>query len=409
MLLRIGPGILLAATGVGAGDLATAGIAGTTLGVAVAWAVLVGAGLKFVMTEGLTRWQLATGTTLLEGASHRLGTPFRVLFLIYLLPWTFFTGGALINASGTAANAILPIDPDDPGVGRIVYGLAHSAVGVGLVLAGGFRLFERVMTVAVGVMVAGVLLTVVLSKPDLVELGRGLAVPTVPSVPGGLTWTVALLGGVGGTLTILCYGYWIREHDRSGPGALRLCRLDLGVGYAVTALFGVAMLMIASRTPASGSGSGLLVSLADNLGATLGPVGRWAFLLGAWAAIASSLLGVWQAVPYLFADFLLHGRRDESGRPLTVSTGSWAYRGYLLALAVGPIPVLFVKFSTAQKYYAVFGATFIPLLAVLLLYMNGRASWVGKENRNGWWTAAALLAAVVMFGWFAWIEISRRF
>lgn len=406
LLLRIGPGILLAATGVGAGDLATAGIAGTTIGLAVAWAVLVGAGLKFVLTEGLTRWQLATGTTLLEGASARLGTPFRVLFLVYLVPWSFFTGGAMISASGAAANAILPIDPGDPGVGRVIYGLAHSAAGVALVLAGGFRLFERVMSAAVGVMVAGVLLTMVLSRPDLGGLARGLAAPRVPAVEGGLTWTVALLGGVGGTVTILCYGYWIREHGREGPSSLKLCRMDLGVGYAMTALFGVAMLAIASRTPASGSGSGLLIGLAENLGATLGPAGKWAFLIGAWAAIASSLLGVWQAVPYLFADFVI-GRGSGVER-VSDLTRSWAYRGYLLAIAVLPIPMLFVKFETAQKFYAVFGASFIPLLAVLLLYMNGRASWVGASNRNGWWTIAALIAAVVMFGWFGWLEIRGR-
>ena len=66
----IGPGILIAATGVGAGDLATATFSGSKLGTAVLWAVLVGGVLKFVLTEGLTRWQLATGQTLLEGAAE---------------------------------------------------------------------------------------------------------------------------------------------------------------------------------------------------------------------------------------------------------------------------------------------------------------------------------------------------
>ena len=46
MLSRLGPGILVAATGVGAGDLATASFTGSQLGTAVLWAVLVGAFLK---------------------------------------------------------------------------------------------------------------------------------------------------------------------------------------------------------------------------------------------------------------------------------------------------------------------------------------------------------------------------
>ena len=47
----VGPGILVAATGVGAGDLATATFTGTKLGVAVLWVVLLGAFFKFILNE----------------------------------------------------------------------------------------------------------------------------------------------------------------------------------------------------------------------------------------------------------------------------------------------------------------------------------------------------------------------
>ena len=66
-LALIGPGIAIAATGVGAGDMVAAAAAGAKHGHALVWAAVVGAVLKFVLNEGLARWQLATGTTLLEG------------------------------------------------------------------------------------------------------------------------------------------------------------------------------------------------------------------------------------------------------------------------------------------------------------------------------------------------------
>ena len=75
LLALVGPGLLVAATGVGAGDLATASFAGSQLGTAILWAVLVGGFMKFVLTEGLARWQLVTGQTLLEGTARRLGRP----------------------------------------------------------------------------------------------------------------------------------------------------------------------------------------------------------------------------------------------------------------------------------------------------------------------------------------------
>ena len=101
---------------------------------------------------------------------------------------------------------------------------------------------------------------------------------------GGLAWTVALMGGVGGTVTVLGYGYWIREEGRVTVGRLGECRLDLAVGYAVTALFGVAMVIIGSTIEVTGRGTGLIVALADRLGSELGPVLRGLFLAGAWAA-----------------------------------------------------------------------------------------------------------------------------
>lgn len=89
------PGILVAATGVGAGDLITAGLAGSEIGLALLWAAAVGSLLKWTLNEGLARWQMATGTTLLEGWSGHLGGWVRWLFLIYFLIWSYSVGGAL--------------------------------------------------------------------------------------------------------------------------------------------------------------------------------------------------------------------------------------------------------------------------------------------------------------------------
>ena len=98
----IAPGILLAATGVGAGDLLTSTLAGSEAGLAVLWCVAVGAILKWTLTEGIARWQLATGMTVLEGWTWRLGGWIRWVFLGYLLLFTMVVGRALTSACGVA-------------------------------------------------------------------------------------------------------------------------------------------------------------------------------------------------------------------------------------------------------------------------------------------------------------------
>ena len=79
-----------------------------------------------------------------------------------------------------------------------------ACLGVALVWIGGYRLFERVMSVCIALMFVTVVITAALLRPDVGALLQGLAWPTIPRLDaGGLAWTVALLGGVGGTVTVL--------------------------------------------------------------------------------------------------------------------------------------------------------------------------------------------------------------
>lgn len=394
LLSRLGPGILVAATGVGAGDLITASLGGSAVGLRLLWAALAGALLKWFLNEGIARWQMATETTLLEGWVERLGRWIRWVFLVYLLGWSFFTGGAMVSACGVAGAGLLPLARRLE-TSKAIWGVIHSALGLGLVLAGGFRLFERLMSVCIAVMFVTVLITAALAAPGCGALAHGL----VPSVPaGGTGWLLGILGGVGGTVTLLSYGYWIAEEGRVGLEGLRACRLDLGVGYGMTALFGAAMVIIGSRVQISGGGAAVALTLADQLAEAIGPAGRWIFLLGFWGAVFSSLLGVWQSVPYLFTDFVYLSGGERRG--LTDYGRTLPYRAFLVALAVMPLPMLWVSIKRAQLAYAVLGALFMPLLALTLLAMNNRGGWVGERFRNGW---AANLALSVTLAFFVWV------
>jgi Mn2+/Fe2+ NRAMP family transporter len=393
--------MLVAATGVGAGDLLTASLAGSRFGLTLLWAAWVGALLKWFLNEGIARWQMATGTTLLEGLVTRLGPWLQWGFGAYLVVWAFFTGGALVSACGVAGTGILPLG-NDLATSKILWGIVHSLLGVLIVLRGGFRAFQRLMMVCTGLMFVAVVLTAALLRPDLGAVFTGLTVPSIPSLPSspGTAYTLGVLGGVGGTVTLLSYGYWIRERDRRGVQGARESRVDLAAGYTMTALFGVAMIVIGSRV-ALRQGPTAALELASQLAVALGPAGKWIFLVGFWAAVFSSLLGVWQSVPYLFAD-LVATRRDAERRP---AFAGHAYRGFLLYLGTVPVLLLWTTLERAQLLYAVFGALFMPLLAVALLVLNNRTAWVGRDLRSRWPTNLALGATLAIFGWVGWGEL----
>ena len=378
----IGPGILVAATGVGAGDLATAAFTGAKVGLVVLWAVVLGAFFKFVLTEGLARWQLATGTTLLEGAMRHFGRPVQYGFLIYFLAWSFMVAAALMSACGAAAQAILSL-PYEPATSKIIYGIVHSLIGLGLIYRGGYQLFEKVMSVCIGLMFITVMTTAIFLQPDWHEVMNGFLFPNILQADWEeFAWTIALIGGVGGTVTILSYGYWIREEGRLSLKDLPLCRFDLAIGYIMTALFGIAMMIIGNQIQIEGGGASLIIILAEMLVDELGLIGKWAFLIGAWGAVFSSLLGVWQGVPYLFADLWRLIQADENPDQSAIDTNSKLYRGYLYALSIVPMLGLWIGFANMQKFYAIIGALFLPMLALTLLLLNGQSKWIGTQYRN---------------------------
>lgn len=395
------PGILIAATGVGAGDLATAGFSGSQLGVAILWAVVLGGVFKFALTEGIARWQLVNGDSFIDGLAAKYGAVFIYVFLAYLLMWSFFVGSALISASGVALHAVFPIF--DGETGKIVFGISCSLIGLLLVRLGKFALFEKVMTVSIGVMFVIVLVTAFLLWPGTTKVLTGLFIPTIPNIEGnGLVWTVALIGGVGGTLTIFSYGYWIREKQRTSRDDIQTCRTDLLVGYAATILFGLAMVIIGSTVTVEGRGTGLIINLAKSLQGSLGDIGKWLFLVGAFFAIFSSLLGVWQAVPYLFADVMRHlktGAPAASGErtPLDKLDNTANYRWFQIALAFIPMVSLWVSFKEVQKFYAIVGTFFMPFLALALLYFNNRKDMA--EDKSGWFINLLLVATLVFFSY----------
>jgi hypothetical protein len=360
---------------------------------------------------------LATGTTLLEGCVRHLGRWVQWLFVAYLLVWSYLVAMALMSACGVAATAMFPVFADNQ-TGKIVFGVLHSLVAVALVIWGGYKLFEKVMGVCIAAMFSIVVVTAAALRPPLEGIAWGLLAPTVPDWRGdGLQWTLALLGGVGGTVTVLCYGYWIREEGRSGTADLNLCRLDLAMGYLMTAVFGLSMVVIGSQLgEVGGSGALLIVNIASTLQATFGGLGlaaRWAFLLGAWAAFFSSLLGVWQSVPYLFTD--LWGMMRSSAGPsetlaVEVDAKSLPYRAYLLGMAVVPISgLLLFDFRGAVRVYAFVGAFFIPMLAAVLLALNGNANLVGAKWRNTKLVTSLLVATLVVFLIVGGMEIRKVF
>jgi Mn2+/Fe2+ NRAMP family transporter len=399
-LKYLGPGLIVAATGVGAGDMVSSLSAGTQFGTTLVWVIVLGAILKFVLTEGMGRWYMATGTTILEGW-RSLGLWATLYFGIYLLIVTFMFGAAGASAPALATTAMFP------GVMPLwAWAVLHGVAGFVIVGIGRYGLFERLMEAFVGLMFITVVgLAIMLAPPVMLgELAIGTLVPRIPE--GGLVSVLAIMGGVGGTFTLASYPYWVREKGWSRPGWIPTMRMDLAVGYVFTGLFMVAMLVIgAVLLFASGSdisGEEGLIALANPIEEEFGALASWLFLIGFWAAAASSILGAWNGAAYLFADLVrtLLNVPDERAEEYLSEKSVW-FRGFLVWMTFPPM-ILFTLGEPVYLVitYAALGSLFMPFLAITLLWLLNRR--VAPEYRNGivmnGFLAACLLLFVVLAG-----------
>ncbi|KEF33532.1 iron transporter [Deinococcus sp. RL] len=398
----IGPGLLVAATGVGAADLVATLVAGSKFGYALLWTVILGALLKVVMVEGAGRYSLATGRTIFEGW-RSLGRWTSWYFGSYIVIWGFVYGAAAMSGTGIPLNALVPA------LSVTAWGIIAGLLGFVLVWFGRYALFERFMAALVGLMFVTMVGAALLTLPNLPALLSGL-IPRIPD--GGLINVLSLAGGVGGTITLAAYGYWLREKGWHRPQFMRVMRLDNNVAYLVTAIFVISTLIVgaellySARIAIEGNEQGLL-SLSDILGERYGGWAKYFFLVGFAAASFSSLLGVWNGVSLMFADFVGQGRGLSSGHPDTRVGGKY-YRWYVLWLTFPPMALLFLGRPVALILaYGVLGALFMPFLAATLLVLLN-SDRVPAEWRNKPGTNLLLGLCVLLFGFLAVTELAKQ-
>lgn len=380
---------MAAATGVGAGDLVATLVAGSRYGYMLVWAAVLGCLLKIILVESVGRWYLATGRTIFQGW-RSLGRWTTVYFGGYIVVW-----GCVYGATAMSSTA-LPLAALFPAIDFKIFAILSGLAGLALVWRGSYAFLEKFIASLVGIMFLAVVGSAAMALPNLADIAKGLA-PRLPE--GSLFYVLGLSGGVGGTITLAAYGYWLREKGWRQPDWMAVMRLDNAVAYLMTAIFVVAMLIVGaellhSANIALSSGDRGLLDLAEVLADRYGTTWSVIFLIGFWASSFSSMIGVWNGVSLMFADFIAHLGKPTMAKSTAAAVESpeaadipglhsRPARAYMLWLTFPPMLLLFLDrpFLLIVGYGAL-GALFMPFLAItLLLLMNSRQ--LDMRWRNG--------------------------
>ncbi len=345
-LRQIGPGLILAGSIVGTGELiATTGL-GAEQGYVLLWLILLSCVIKVFVQVELGRYAITHGKTTLAALDTlpgpRLGTSWLSWLWLFMMLATQAQIAAMEGLVGQAAHMAFPRGSAwvADTAGKIVpewgtflaghpeyfWATLTGFAAIALLLSGGYKRLEHVTTA----LVAGVTLITVACVAGLPfteypvrwgELQTGFDF-VLPATGIALAFSTFGITGVGAS-ELFAYPYWCIEkgYARSvGPrtddpewgrrarGWLRVMRLDAWFSMIVFTVATVAFYLLGAAVlhpqGLDPKGAGMIATLAQMYVKPLGEWTRSVFLVGAWAVLFKTLYVATAANSRLTADFL---------------------------------------------------------------------------------------------------------
>jgi manganese transport protein len=418
---QIGPGLILAASIVGTGELINTTSLGAEAGFSLLWLILFSCVIKVFVQVELGRYAITHGKTTLAAFDSLPGPRAGVSWLCWL--WLLMTLttqaqiAAMEGAVGQAAHMAFPGASSRVAEAASILGaswkpylLSHqehfwaaltTLAAVLLLLSGGYRRLEKITTVLVALVTLFTVASVLILQwtrfritPADIGHGFELAVP-----PAALVLAFSAFGITGvGASELFAYPYWCIEKGyarytgarteeeawaRRARGWTRVMQLDAWFSMVVFTVATVAFYFLGAAVlhPQGLDPKGpemlptlsrlYLQPLEGTPLAWLAPYSRVGFLLGAWAVLFKTLYVATAANSRLTADFLYQLGLWRSGGPAVrnrlVKTFCVLYPALSLGLyyAFREPKGLIVAGGTAQ-------ALMLPFIAGATLYLRQR-------------------------------------
>jgi len=418
---QIGPGLILAASIVGTGEVVNATALGAKAGFALLWLILFSCVIKVFLQIELGRYALIHGQTTLKafdtlpgpriGRGSWLGWAWFVMTLLtqaQVASMEGLVGQAAHLAFPEVSHSLQRIAPDPLSEWLTAHpegpwAILTAMAAVALLWSGGYKRLETITTILVA---AVTFLTIVWlvglqftkNAIPLREVAGGL-IPLVPAGTVLLAFSAFGITGVGAS-ELIAYPYWCLEKGygravgprddsdawaRRAKGWFAVLRLDAWFSMVVFTVATVAFYLLGasvlSRLDKIPEGADMVRTLSEMylepLRAAgldwLAPITRIGFLIGVWAVLFKTLYVATAANARLTVDHLdlnsLWTVQNETDRRRKIRVLTTFYP--LMALGIyliSPEPLLLVAIGGAAQ------ALMLPIIAVATLALRYRGA-----------------------------------
>ncbi|SEK52386.1 NRAMP (natural resistance-associated macrophage protein) metal ion transporters [Carnobacterium iners] len=383
-LKSMGPAAIIASAFIGPGTITTTTIAGANYGYQLLWAVLFSIIALMVLMEMSSRIGIISRKDAISAAEEMLpenkvwGIFIKTLALVAVLVTCFgFQSGNEIGASLGLGDAL--------GLSNTISALIVGAIVMATALMGTTKILEKIMLLFVSVMGIIFVITMILVKPDISAMLKGLFVPTMPN--GGIVTTMALIGTSLIAINLVLHSVTSKDKWKTPEGLVE-ARFDIKVNILIGGLITISMLTTsAALLYETGTEVTSPLVFSTQLEPILGNGARIIGDLGIFAAGLSSAI----AIPFILKTILASifnwekGINDNKAKLMAAIVVIFG-----TAFAVADVkPTQIIIFAQATSGF------FLPFFAALLLVVSNSKTIMGKYTNTLLQNILGLIAVVV--------------
>lgn len=205
-----GPGLLWMLSAVGTGSILFTPRVAAVYEYQLFWLLLLVVFFMWIMIREMARFSIVTGKSMLEGM-YTLGGPKGWAVWFIFVPQLLAASVGIAGLSGVVGSAVQGFMPGSASI----YAALLITLCLLFVATGHYPAIERFSRVMALILMAMVIVSAVVVKPDLTEMAEGLTLswPANPDLYIILPWVGTILAG---SMGIIWFGYWTATRGFGG-------------------------------------------------------------------------------------------------------------------------------------------------------------------------------------------------
>lgn len=378
---KLGPGVLIAAAFIGPGTVTACTLAGVSFGFTLLWAMLFSILATMALQEMSARLGIVTQKGLAEIIKEELATKWLRVAVLTIICCAILLGNAAYEG-GNIGGATLGMEALFGNQYSTYYPFLMGLIAFLLLWFGTYRVLEKTFMALIGLMSISFLVTAVVTGPDMIEVLKGLFVPTFQKES---TLTIIALIGT----TIVPYNLFLHASLVSEKWKLasdiKEARWDILLSIGLGGMVSMSIIVAASAISLDNIAGA--TDLAKGLEPLFGDKARYFMGVGLFAAGITSSITAPLAAAYVANSCFGWNATLKDTRFRMV----WIIILFMgvatLQFRLNPIEII--------KFAQVANGILLPLIAILLVWMVNRSNVMGKFKNTLLQNVLGILIIVV--------------